>query len=226
MSDPEIDTIRAILAARPRPSGLAERRARLDGLGKHYGTSAEFRLEPVDANGVAAEWSTSPAANISRAILFLHGGGYVSGSIESHRPLATAIGRAAGARTLALGYRRAPEHPFPAAVEDAISGYRFLLEQGLAPGRIAIAGDSAGGGLTIALMVAARDRGLPLPSCSWCISPWVVCHERSRSTRLRETVREMEEGPSGSAIRSLIPSHRELLRSKAVVVSVAETSGQ
>ena len=157
----------------PRPSGLAERRERLDDLGKHYGTPAEFRLEPVDANGVAAEWSTSPAADPSRAILFLHGGGYISGSIESHRPLATAIGRAAGARTLALGYRRAPEHPFPAAVEDVISGYRFLLEQGLAPGRIAIAGDSAGGGLTIALMVAARDRGLPLPSCGWCISPWV-----------------------------------------------------
>jgi epsilon-lactone hydrolase len=173
MSDPEIDAIRAILAASPRPSGVAERRERLDSLGKGYPTPAEFRLEAADANGVAAEWSTSPAADPSRAILFLHGGGYISGSIESHRPLATAIGRAAGARTLALAYRRAPEHPFPAALDDVISGYRFLLEQGLAPGRIAIAGDSAGGGLTIALMVAARDRGLPLPSCGWCISPWV-----------------------------------------------------
>ena len=173
MSDPEIDAIRAILAASPRPSGLAERRERLDNLGRHYPIPAEFRLEPVDANGVPGEWSTSPAADRSRAILFLHGGGYISGSIESHRSLATAIGRAAGARTLALGYRRAPEHPFPAALDDVISGYCFLLERGLAPGRIAIAGDSAGGGLTIALMVAARDRGLPLPSCGWCISPWV-----------------------------------------------------
>jgi epsilon-lactone hydrolase len=173
MSDPEIDAIRAILAAKPRPSGLAERRERLDDLGRHYAIPAEFRLERVKANGVEAEWSTSPAADPTRAILFLHGGGYISGSIDSHRPLATAIGRAAGARTLALGYRRAPEHQFPAALEDVISGYRFMLEQGLAPGRIAIAGDSAGGGLTIALMVAARDRGLPLPSCGWCISPWV-----------------------------------------------------
>jgi epsilon-lactone hydrolase len=173
MSDPEIDAIRAILAASPRPSGLAERRERLDGLGRHYAIPADFRLERVDADGVEAEWSTSPAADPTRAILFLHGGGYISGSIDSHRPLATAIGRAAGARTLALGYRRAPEHPFPAALEDAMSGYRFLLEQGIAPGRIAIAGDSAGGGLTIASMVAARDRRLPLPSCGWCISPWV-----------------------------------------------------
>ena len=77
------------------------------------------------ANGVPAEWSTSPTADHARAILFLHGGGYISGSIESHRPLATEIGRAAGARTLALGYRRAPEHPFPAALEDTVSGYRY-----------------------------------------------------------------------------------------------------
>ncbi len=195
MSDPEIDTIRAILAARPRSSDLAERRQRLDGLGKHYGIPAEFRLAPVDANGVPAEWSTSPAADPSRAILFLHGGGYISGSIESHRPLATAIGRAAGARTLALGYRRAPEHRFPAALDDVICGYRFLLGQGLAPGRIAIAGDSAGGGLTMALMVAARDRGLPLPSCGWCISPWVDLENTGATMATKAAVDPLIEKP-------------------------------
>jgi acetyl esterase/lipase len=173
MSDPEIDAIRAILTLRPRPSDLEERRDRLDGLGRNYPTRADIRLEPVTANGVPAEWSTSPTADPARAILFLHGGGYISGSIESHRSLATEIGRAAGARTLALGYRRAPECPFPAALEDTVSAYRYLLEQGIAPHHIAVAGDSAGGGLTVALMVAARDRGLPLPSCGWCISPWV-----------------------------------------------------
>jgi acetyl esterase/lipase len=173
MSDPEIDAIRAILAASPRPSGLAERRDRLDNLGKHYAIPAEFRLERIKANGVDAEWSTWPEADPTRAILFLHGGGYISGSIDSHRPLATAIGRAAGARTLALGYRRAPEHRFPAALEDVMSGYRYLLDEGFAPEHIAIAGDSAGGGLTIAMMVATRDRALALPSCGWCISPWV-----------------------------------------------------
>jgi monoterpene epsilon-lactone hydrolase len=130
MSDPEIDAIRTVLISRPRPSGLAERRDRLDGLGRSYPTAADIRLESVIANGVPAEWSTSPTADPARAILFLHGGGYISGSIESHRPLATEIGREAGARTLALGYRRAPEHPFPAALEDTVSGYRFLLERG------------------------------------------------------------------------------------------------
>ena len=98
MSDPEIDAIRTVLTSRPRPSGLAERRDRLDGLGRNYPTPADIRLEPVTANGVPAEWSTSPTADPARAILFLHGGGYISGSIESHRPLATEIGREAGAR--------------------------------------------------------------------------------------------------------------------------------
>ncbi len=185
MSDPEIDSIREILAARPRPAGLAERRQRLDALGKNYATSVEVHLQRIHANGVEAEWSISSGADPARTILFLHGGGYISGSIESHRPLATEIGRAAGAPTLSLGYRLAPEHRFPDAVEDVISGYRFLLDRGIASDRIAIAGDSAGGGLVIALMIAARDRGLPLPSCGWCISPWVdlECTGSTMSTK-------------------------------------------
>jgi epsilon-lactone hydrolase len=195
MSDPEIDAIRAILTSRPRPSDLAERRDRLDGLGRNYPTPADIRLEPVIANGVPAEWSTSPTADPARVVLFLHGGGYISGSIESHRPMATEIGREAGARTLALGYRRAPEHPFPAALEDTVSSYRFLLEQGIAPHHIAVAGDSAGGGLTVALMVAARDRGLPLPSCGWCISPWVDLENDGASMQTKAAVDPLIQKP-------------------------------
>jgi acetyl esterase/lipase len=105
--------------------------------------------------------------------LFFHGGGYCSGSIVSHRGMVTEVGRAAGARTLAVGYRLAPEHPFPAAIEDARSAYRFLLDQGIAPSKIAIGGDSAGGGLTLALLTSVRDAGQPLPACAWLVSPWV-----------------------------------------------------
>ena len=89
-----------------------------------------------------------PPADPACVILFLHGGGYVSGSLASHRPLATEIGRVCGARTLALEYRLAPEYPFPAAIEDAVAAYRFLLSCGIGPRHIAVAGDSAGGGLT------------------------------------------------------------------------------
>jgi acetyl esterase/lipase len=97
----------------------------------------------------------------------------VIGSLDSHRHLVAEAGRAASCWALALDYRLAPEHPFPAAVDDAVSGYRYLLGRGIKPGRIAIAGDSAGGGLVVAAMVAIRDAGLPTPGCGWCISPWV-----------------------------------------------------
>ena len=95
------------------------------------------------------------------------------GSLDSHRHLAAEAGRAAGIAALALDYRLAPEHPFPAAVDDALAGYRFLLGRGISPGRVALAGDSAGGGLVVAAMLAIRDAGLPQPGCGWCISPWV-----------------------------------------------------
>jgi monoterpene epsilon-lactone hydrolase len=173
MADAEIDVIRAALASSPRPPDLAERRKRLDALGGQYQLPAGVRVEAVDANGVAAEWTTTPEADPSRAILFLHGGGYISGSLASHRHMIAQAGREARSRTLALAYRLAPEHPFPAALDDAIAGYRFLLARGFAPEHIAIAGESAGGGLAVATLVSTREAGLPLPACCWLSSPWV-----------------------------------------------------
>jgi acetyl esterase/lipase len=173
MPDAEIDAIRRMLASRPRPASLAERRQRLDGLGEQYPMSADVRVEPADARGVPAEWTTTPGADPARVILFLHGGGYISGSLASHRHMIAQAGREAGARTLALAYRLAPEHPFPAALEDALAGYRYLLAQGYDPKRIAMAGESAGGGLAVAALASLRDAGAPLPACIWCSSPWV-----------------------------------------------------
>jgi epsilon-lactone hydrolase len=173
MSSSEIDAIRELLRSKPRPAGFAERRERLDAIGSTSPPAGDIRLEPIDANGVAAEWSLAPGSDPSKVLLFFHGGGYCSGSIVSHRGMVTEAGRAARARTLAVGYRLAPEHPFPAAIEDARSAYRFLLDQGVAPVKIAIAGDSAGGGLTLALMTRVRDAREPLPACAWLVSPWV-----------------------------------------------------
>jgi acetyl esterase/lipase len=173
MVNAEIDTVREILASSPRPAGLNERRRRLDVLGSRYQLPADLQVETTDANGVAAEWTMTPKAEPMRAILFLHGGGYVSGSLDSHRHMVGQAGREAHARTLALAYRLAPEHPFPAALEDAVAGYCFLLARGFDPKRIAVAGESAGGGLAIAMLVSLRDRGVPLPACTWCSSPWV-----------------------------------------------------
>src|SRR5262245_42994087 len=126
----------------------------------------DVKHEKVVANGVDAEWIAAPGAAADRVVLYLHGGGYVLGSVNTHRDLIGRISRVAQARMLALNYRLAPEHPFPAAVDDALAGYRFLLDQGLKPALIAIAGDSAGGGLTIAALLAIRDAGLPLPAAA------------------------------------------------------------
>jgi acetyl esterase/lipase len=173
MADPEIAKLRADIAARPRASEIAQMRLDSDARGLAFGLAADVTVQPVSANGVKAEWTSTPAADPASAILYLHGGGYVICSLDSHRHLAAEVGRASGARTLAIDYRLAPEHPFPAAVEDAVAAYRYMLDSGLKPARIAFAGDSAGGGLVVAAMLAIREAGLPLPGCGWCISPWV-----------------------------------------------------
>jgi monoterpene epsilon-lactone hydrolase len=173
MADPEMIKLREILGARTRASDIAQMRLDADDRSKVFGLPADVTVQPVIANGVKAEWSSTPEADPSSAILYLHGGGYVLCSLESHRHLVAEAGRAAGTRTLAIDYRRAPEHPFPAPVEDTVAAYRCLLDSGLRPNRIALAGDSAGGGLAVGALLAIREAGLPLPACGWCISPWV-----------------------------------------------------
>ncbi len=173
MSDPEILALRELIASRPRATDIAQRRRDMDARGRQFGLATDVTVEKLSAGGVPAEWTATPGADRDSAVLFLHGGGYVIGSLDSHRHLASEIGRASGARALAIDYRMAPEHPFPAAVQDALAAYRFLLESGIRPARICIAGDSAGGGLVVATMLAIRGSDLPQPGCGWCISPWV-----------------------------------------------------
>ena len=173
MSDPEMVKLRELIASRPRATELAQRRRDIDARGKQFGIAADVTVEKVNANGVPAEWTSTPDADAASAVLYVHGGGYVIGSLDSHRHLVSELGRAAGSRALALDYRLAPEHPFPAAVQDTVAGYRFLLSSGIAPNRITIAGDSAGGGLVVGALLAIREAGLKLPGCGWCISPWV-----------------------------------------------------
>ncbi len=133
----------------------------------------ETRLERSEVGGVAGAWFRPPGADPERLLLYLHGGGYSIGSVDSHRDLVARLCRAAGSTGLSLDYRLAPEHPFPAQLEDAVAGYRGLLEEGFAAERVVVGGESAGGGLTLSLLVKLRDEGLPLPAGAFCISPWV-----------------------------------------------------
>jgi monoterpene epsilon-lactone hydrolase len=173
-----IAAVRAHLAKVPPAVTVAERRAQYDRAERVFPVAPEVgvktvTVKPVSGPEIGAEWLEPPAAREGAALLYLHGGGYVIGSPRSHRHLAAALAKATGAATLLPDYRLAPEHPFPAAVEDAVAAYRWLLDRGAAAPRVVIAGDSAGGGLTVATLVALRDRGLPPPADGVCISPWV-----------------------------------------------------
>src|SRR6266849_5688262 len=175
MSQQQLQKIIDMLKAQPiagKPS-IAETRAGCEQMAGMFPVEADVKSEPVNAGGVKSEWITAPGADPGRAVLYLHGGGYVIGSINTHRALAGRISRAAKARVLVIDYRLAPEHPFPAAVEDSVAAYRWMLSTGLKPSRIAVAGDSAGGGLTVATLVAIRDAKLPVPGAGVCLSPWI-----------------------------------------------------
>jgi monoterpene epsilon-lactone hydrolase len=157
----------------PRPRNWAERRERIDTVASAYGFAGDISFEPARIGACDAEWSLAPGSDPGRVLLYFHGGGYCSGSIRSHRSMVSETGRAARVRTLALAYRLAPEHPFPAALDDAVAAVEHLLGMGIAANRIAIGGDSAGGGLALATLLRLRDAGRPLPACAWLVSPWV-----------------------------------------------------
>jgi epsilon-lactone hydrolase len=127
----------------------------------------------TDAGGVPAMWAVPKGSAQDRVILCMHGGGFVTGSMYSHRKVFAHLAKAVGARALILNFRRTPEHAHPAQVEDTVTAYRWLLEQGIEPNHIAFARDSAGGGLAVSALILARDRGLPLPAASMPLSPWV-----------------------------------------------------
>ncbi|MHA1604977.1 MAG: alpha/beta hydrolase [Candidatus Freyarchaeota archaeon] len=167
-----INLLREYQASQKEPS-VEDTRKGLEQLASLSKLPEDVKCEPIDAGGVPAEWITTPEAEARYAILYLHGGGYVAGSIKTHRDLASRISRTSKARVLLIDYRLAPEHPFPAAVEDATTAYRWLVSAGgIEPNNLIVTGDSAGGGLTVASLVNLRDEGDTLPAGAVCLSPW------------------------------------------------------
>jgi epsilon-lactone hydrolase len=164
--------LREAAAGQPEPT-LAELRAAFDTRGDLYPPPDDAVVTEVDAGGVPAHWITVAGADAGHVLLYLHGGGYRIGSFRSHAELASRLGQASGRRVLLPGYRLAPEHPFPAAVDDALAVWRWLRKvEGLSASALAVAGDSAGGGLAVAMMTALRDGGEDLPAAAVLISPW------------------------------------------------------
>lgn len=177
MPSPESQQIRAFLRTQLAPyfrgqPSLEELRALMMAIGEQTPPRLGTVVEKVTAGAAPGEWIMTPGADAEKVILFLHGGGYCLGSCDSHRGLASLLSSAAGMRALMIDYRLAPEHPFPAGLEDAVAAYRWLLQRGVDPERIAVAGDSAGGGLTLATLLSLRDAGDPLPAGAVLLSPW------------------------------------------------------
>ncbi|HVN38350.1 MAG TPA: alpha/beta hydrolase [Myxococcota bacterium] len=175
MPSPQHDAVVQMLLSRPRPATaptVQEMRAGFDLMTSLFRVPDGIRSEKLCADGVPGEWIEMPGAVAGRSILYLHGGAYLLGSVNTHRSLVARIAAATKARCLAIDYRLAPEHPFPAAVEDATKAYRWLLARGQDPSRLAIVGDSAGGGLTLATLLALRDARTPRPAAAVCLSPW------------------------------------------------------
>jgi acetyl esterase/lipase len=166
---------------------IPKKRAVLEGYTKVFKPLGNPEATHLDADGVPAAWIIPSGLETKRTVLYLHGGGYNAGSISSHLPLTSNIALAAKARVLAIDYRLAPEHAFPAAVEDALSAYQWLLKESIPAHQIVVAGDSAGGGLTLSLLLSLRGKGLPLPAAAVCLSPWtdLTCSGESWTTNAK-----------------------------------------
>jgi len=167
---------------------LLEMRASMQAAVANLPQPQDVECETVDAGGVPAEWVRAPGSRDDRALIHLHGGGYVMGSLDTHRGLATHLSRATQAPVLLADYRLAPENPYPAAVEDGLASYRHVVRSGMDPGRIAISGDSAGGGLAVATLISLRDEGDVLPAAGVCISPWMDLTQSGESYRTQADV--------------------------------------
>jgi acetyl esterase/lipase len=174
---PALRKVRTIISeyflSLPANASMAQKRiARANLYLKNIPLPNDLRFTSVDTAGVRGEWADTPSADPHRVLFYLHGGGYVVGSPQGWRAVGAVLGRSAGMRTFSLEYRLAPEHAYPAALDDTVAGYRWLLDQGIDPRHIGFAGDSAGGGLALCTLLKARALGLPMPAAAYLMSPW------------------------------------------------------
>lgn len=174
MSQDQLQQVNEMIRSGPDLGSLPvpELRVAFDGFVEFTPFDPSIKFEVVDANGVPCEIGVAPGSRTDATLFYLHGGGYVIGSFTSHRGLVARLGQAASMRTMAVDYRLAPEHPFPAAIDDAVTAYQWLLDSGTPPDRIFFAGDSAGGGLVVATMLRCKARNIPLPRAAVLFSPF------------------------------------------------------
>ena len=168
---------------------VEEGRASFEVIGAMLKIPNDVKIEKVDISGIPALWISTPEVVEENIVLYLHGGGYVQGSINSHKEFGSRISRVSNSRVLLLDYRRAPENPYPAALEDAVAAYKWLIDgEGISPKKVIIGGESAGGGLTIATLLKLRDTGITLPAAAIILSPWADLDMTGDSIRTKAKV--------------------------------------
>ncbi len=187
MASPQLQNIIEMIKAQPLREGvpIEETRATFEALATVFPIADDVKREKADANGVPGEWLTPPGVSGDITVYYLHGGGYSIGSVNTHARMVSQIAAACDGRAFAVDYRLAPENPFPAALDDAVTGYRWLLGQGVDPARLVIGGDSAGGGLTLATLLRLREAGDPLPAAAVLLSPWTDLEGAGESIKTR-----------------------------------------
>lgn len=176
MDQSDLQKVYAFMAQNPPAPGssIIDLRANAEARAQKLALDEGSRIEPANiGTPIPSEWHIGQDAADDKAILYAHGGAFRAGSPVMRRSLGTRLSEQSGMRVLAIGYRLAPEHPFPAGLDDAVAAYRFLLDQGYVPEKIAVAGDSAGGGLAISMLVLLKELGLPQPAVAAVFSPWV-----------------------------------------------------
>ena len=174
-SSPQLDHVIGIMKdiRSNRPVDIREAREVLDQAFSVYPPVSDVTIFEIDAGGVPCQWITVPGVPQDRLIIYFHGGAYATCSPTTHKDLISRLSLASGAAALGVDYRLAPEYLFPTAVEDCLAAYNWALGHGFEPRNIVLAGDSAGGGLVVSVLLAARDSALPLPAAGVCFSPWV-----------------------------------------------------
>ncbi|MFA7556253.1 MAG: alpha/beta hydrolase [Hydrogenophaga sp.] len=195
--DAVIARVKAVYGRWRRDTTVAQMRADWDQL---FGAPGTADVQDVVATHVPCQWVTAPGVDTGRTVVYFHGGGFQVGSLASHRELMACISAASGACVLGVGYRLAPEHRYPAALEDALAAYGWLRAQGVAAERIAVAGDSAGGGLGLSLLLALQRRGELMPAAYWGLSAWTDLTASGESYETRATLDPIHQRPMIAAM--------------------------
>lgn len=196
-------TMRAQRGMAPPDLTLEQRRQEMEDMQAQIPTPEDISHKDVDMNGIPGRWIKAPGVRDDAVVLYFHGGGYVMGSLNTHQEVMSRISRACGASVLGVDYRLAPEAIFPAAVEDAVASFDWLIGQGISPGKVVFGGDSAGGGLTYATLVSLRDSGRPLPAGAFSFSPWTDLTSSGDSMKTRAEADPMIEEALISSIAPL-----------------------